>query len=67
MHNFLEAELLAVEVDRRIDVIDYVADADGGHSPARCYSTESGVVMALFASRRTSSHGTSPTCEILRE
>ena len=31
MHDFLKAEFSAVEVDRRVDVIDYVADANGSH------------------------------------
>jgi hypothetical protein len=31
MHDLLETEPLAVEIDRRVDVVDEVADADGCH------------------------------------
>jgi len=35
MHVDAEVELLAVEVDRGVDIVDDVADADGGHASSR--------------------------------
>jgi hypothetical protein len=40
MHLLLEAEMPAIEVDSVVDVVDDVADADGGHGVSfPCSST----------------------------
>jgi hypothetical protein len=43
MHLFFESEVLAVEGECGVDVVDDVADADGGHGKASCLEEIAGL------------------------
>ena len=52
MHLFFEAEVPTVEGERGIDVVDDVADADGGHGQASCSVTLATRLAAYRAGTR---------------